>query len=126
MTENAMMLAGVFGPWIALIGLWALVYSDNMKKVLSSMNSTPAAFYLRGVVNLLLGIFIVNQYNVWMWNVALLVTLLGWVMLVRGLIVLFIPQLMMKGPLSHAKVVKVIGIIPLVWGVVLTWFACAG
>jgi hypothetical protein len=119
---NAMCLAGIFGPLLAIIGLWMLLYNDNMMKVWSSFKSTPAAFYLSGCANLLIGLVIVSQYNSWMMGLAFLVTLLGWVMIIRGILALFMPQLLVK-VMSNASWAKTRGIIVFIWGLLLCWFA---
>jgi hypothetical protein len=52
-----------------------------------------------------------------------LVTLLGWVMIIRGVMGLFVPQLLIQLILSNTSFLKVYGIIPLVWGLALSWLA---
>jgi len=100
-----------------------LLYSENLVKVMTSVKNTPGAFYLMGMLNLLLGLIIVNMYNVWMWHPAVLVTLLGWVLLIRGVLSLFVPQLIIKYTMTDHAVMRAIGLIPLVWGLALWWFA---
>ncbi|HAZ15876.1 MAG TPA: hypothetical protein DCY54_04515 [Parachlamydiales bacterium] len=121
--DKAIWLAGIFGPFLTIWGLWMLLYSENLVKVMTSVKNTPGAFYLMGMLNLLLGLIIVNMYNVWMWHPAVLVTLLGWVLLIRGVLSLFVPQLIIKYTMTDHAVMRAIGLIPLVWGLALWWFA---
>jgi len=121
--QNALWLASIFGPLLAIVGLWMLLYHDNMMKVCNSAKSTPAIFYMSGWLNLLIGLVIVSQYNVWSMSLAFLVTLLGWVMIIRGILALFIPQLLMQLTMGKNSWCKVMGIIPFVWGLLLCWFA---
>lgn len=118
-----MWLAGIFGPFMAIIGLWMLLYHDNVVKITNSIKSTPGAFYMGGVFNLLVGLTILSEYDSWMHGVACLVTLLGWVMIIRGILALFIPQLVIKLTMTNRTFLKVMGVIPLVWGLALCWFA---
>jgi len=121
--QNALWLASIFGPLLAIVGLWMLLYHENMMKVLNSIKSTPALFYMSGWMSLLIGLVIVSQYNVWMANLAVLITLLGWVLIIRGILALFIPQLLIKLTMEKTSWCKVMGIIPFVWGLLLCWFA---
>jgi hypothetical protein len=121
--ERAMWLASIFGPFLAIIGLWMLIYADNLVKVISSIKNTAGAFYIGGIINLLLGLTIVTQNNIWVWSGALLVTILGWAWIVRGVLVLFIPQAIIKMTMSHKGFIKGMGVIPLVWGLALCWYA---
>ncbi len=124
-TQNPLMLASIFGPFLVILGLWMLLYSDNMIKIVNSIKTSPAAFYILTVFNLFLGIVIVNHYNSWMMNGAFLVTLLGWVMTLRGVLGLFVPQILIKHTMTSVSFLKVKGLIPFIWGVALCWLAFA-
>ena len=118
-----MWLAAVFGPLLTIIGLWMLLYSENLIKVMSSIKNTPGCFFMMGTINMLIGLVIVNMYNVWIWHPAVLVSLLGWVFLIRGILVLYIPQLIIKYTMTNHMVMRAVGLIPLIWGLALWWFA---
>lgn len=119
--ESAMMLARVFGPFLGILGLWMLLYGDNVVKIMTAMKNSPSALYASAVFNLLIGLFIINAYNVWIWDVFFFITLLGWVMFIRGLLGLFMPQAIVKGVMTKGNWMKTMGIIPFVWGLILTW-----
>lgn len=119
--ESAMMLARVFGPFLGILGLWMLLYGDNVVKIMTAIKNSPAALYASAVFNLLIGLFIINMYNVWVWDVFFFVTLLGWAMFIRGLFALFMPQVVVKSVMTKGTWMKTMGIIPFVWGLILTW-----
>lgn len=119
--ESAMMLARVFGPFLGILGLWMLLYGDNVVKIMAAMRSSPSALYASAVFNLLIGLFIINTYNVWIWDVFFFVTLLGWVMFIRGLLAFFMPQVVVRAVMTKNTWMKTMGIIPFVWGLILTW-----
>lgn len=121
--DNAMWLARIFGPYLAILGFWMLIYGDNMNKVCSSIKNTPGIFYLNALINLLVGIAILSEYNMWRWQPAVLVTLLGWAMLVKGFLALFLPQALMKWCMTRESTIKCCGILPFIWGLALCWFA---
>ena len=119
--QSAVWLSSIFGPLLFILGLWMLAYGENLSKVFTSMKNTPSAFYISSVINLLLGLVIISHHNVWMWNATFFLTLLGWVFLIRGIMGLYIPQLMFK--MMSNSFMKIMGIIPLIWGVILCWVA---
>jgi hypothetical protein len=121
--QNAMWLASIFGPLLMIIGIWMLFYHANMVKVCTSCKNTPGVQYLMGVVDLLIGLTILSEYNIWSWTLPLLVTLLGWVMLIRGLMAFFVPQLLVNLSMNNPSWLKVKGTIPLIWGFGLCWLA---
>lgn len=121
--SDAVNLAAIFGPFLTIMGLWMLLYIDNLTQVYSSVKNSPGCLYILGLINLLLGLVIINTYNEWQADLTLLVTLLGWVTLFRGLLFFFIPQLIVKTTALKKKTLQYIGTIPLVWGLLLSWFA---
>lgn len=120
--DKAMWLAAVFGPFLTILGLWMLLYSENLIKVMTSIKNTPGAFFMMGLLNFLFGLVIVNMYNVWMWHPSVLISLLGWVLIIRGVISLYIPQLIIKYTMTNHMAMRAIGLIPLIWGLALWWF----
>jgi hypothetical protein len=121
--DYMMGLASVFGPLLLIVGVWGIFYHDNLMKVVASFKATPAAAYLMGLLNVLFGLVILHHYNVWSTGLGVLVTLLGWVFLVRGLLSFFIPQLLHKLTMAKGSRVKVCAVITLVWGFGLCWLA---
>ena len=121
MQNAAMWLASIFGPFLVILGLWMLLYCDQYTKVLSGIKSSAALFYTNSVFNLLIGFTVLSQYDLWGWNLLVLITLLGWVMVIRGVMGLFVPQLLMDILMGKHGFAKIMGIIPLVWGVFLSY-----
>jgi hypothetical protein len=120
---NAMGIASVFGPFLLIMGLWMVFYHENMMKVISSIKNTPGVMYVMGIINLLIGLSVLSSFNMWMWGPTLLVTLFGWVVLIRGLLAFFMPQFLVTKPLTDHNYLRVKGIVVLVWGFCMCWFA---
>lgn len=120
--DNSVWLAGIFGPLLAIVGLWRLIHSENLNKVITSVKTTPGLFYLMCFINLLIGLTVLNNYRMWSLSTATLITIYGWLMAIRGIIGFFMPQLIYKA-ISHRPFLKVWGIVPLVAGLLLCLFA---
>jgi hypothetical protein len=81
-----------------LIGLFCLVYSLSMfahreatLSAVSALTMEPGALLVLGVVVLGLGIALVLGHNVWSGSaVAVVVTIVGWLTLVKGLFLTFL------------------------------------
>ena len=121
--DSAVYLASVFGPFLVILGLWMILYSKNLVKIWASFKTTPSAFFLMGAINLLLGLFIISHYNFWSWSKSFLVTLLGWVLIIRGVMAFFVPQVLIKATMSDPASAKMVGWIPFIWGMILCWVA---
>jgi hypothetical protein len=121
MQNAAMWLASILGPFLVIVGLWMLLYSDQYTKVLSAIKNSAGLFYISSIYNLLVGFTVLSQYDLWGWNLLVLVTLLGWAMVIRGVMGLFVPSMLMDLLMGKHGFAKVMGILPLVWGVFLSY-----
>ncbi|WP_156964583.1 hypothetical protein [Methylocapsa aurea] len=83
-----------------LIGLLFLIFSASMALKKRDMVATASALVrdrglilLGGSINLIAGLAIVLAHNVWSGGVlTVVVTLVGWLLLLRGVILLFTPS----------------------------------
>lgn len=121
--QNAVGLATIFGPFMVIHGLWLLFYQANVSKIMASIRNTPATFYCAALVNLLLGLTIISQFNIWTPSLPLFVTLLGWWLIVRGIFSLFVPQAFLKIMMSSPNSSRIGGVLTLIWGLLLCWLA---
>jgi len=121
--DEAVWLATVFGPILTILGFWFLTRPADFHKVWASVKESMGLIYFGGVINLLVGFFILSLYREWGMNLTVLVTLLGYLQVVRGLMVLFCPDCMMKftSKLVKSKSAHLIGLVPFVWGLALLW-----
>lgn len=118
-----MLVASIFGPYQFIVGLWMLVHRKNCLKVCDSIRKTPAAIHCMGWTSLLLGLFIIHEYNYWIWNITLFVTVLGWAYFVRGLLIMFVPQFYLKTETNEKNWITAGGIIRLIFGIAISWIA---
>ncbi|MBS0649330.1 MAG: hypothetical protein JSS10_08930 [Verrucomicrobia bacterium] len=121
MQNAAMWLASIFGPLLVIVGLWKLLYSETVEKVLNSVKNSQGLIYFSSVIYLWIGLTVLSQYDLWGWNGPMLVTLLGWVMVARGILGLFAPQMLFDMYFKNEHYNKLCGIVPLIWGIVLCW-----
>ncbi|QVL57709.1 MAG: hypothetical protein KFB93_01135 [Simkaniaceae bacterium] len=116
-------LASIFGPLLIITSLWTLLYKENMKKVIDSLKKTPALIYFIGVFNVLLGVIFINSFNYWYMSIEVLVTLLGWLFLIRGLLIMFFPKMLDKMIKTYTSSYIFFSLVGIAWGIALTWFA---
>ena len=116
--QNLYGLAMVFGPFLLIVGAWLFFNSDKLHK-LWSYKAVEGNFHVVGMINVLLGLFIITQYSVWAMNAAVFVTLLGWFLLVRGFLVLFFPKFLFELTMHSKTAFKTWGVILFVWGLII-------
>jgi hypothetical protein len=121
-TSAGFLLASIFGPLMAIKGLWCLLNSDKLSKTISSIKNSPGLLYYCSSSNLFFGLVILNLFQLWAWDLLVLVTLLGWVLTIRGILGFFAPQMLFHFA-ERSGYLKCHGCIPLVWGLLLCWAA---
>lgn len=121
--ENAMGIATIFGPFLIIMGIWMLCYQANVKKVITSVKSTPGLMYVMGIINTLIGLTVLSNFNMWTPSLTFLVTLFGWVIFLRGLLVFFAPQMLFTKGVTSPGYLKIKGLVLVVWGFGLCWIA---
>lgn len=116
-------LAAIFGPILLIIGVWTLLYQENVKKMSESIKKTPAILYIGGVINLIIGLTVINISPQWELQLTVLVTLFGWFCFLRGLVIFFLPNLMTKVSKAQTNTFVFFGLLSVVWGLALCWLA---
>ncbi len=116
-------ISSVFGPFLVISGLWVVICVKRVISLWGSFKTNAPIFYTAGMLNLLLGIYIITMYNIWIGNLTIFVTLLGWVLAIRGGLLLFFPRIMFQLFLSTKNIICLWGIISIVWGAIFVKIA---
>lgn len=88
-------LAEVWGITIVVVSLALLIKPKRLEKLFAEMED-EATMFLWGKVSLVIGIAMVLIHNLWVKDWRIIVTILGWLSLLKGLDVLFLPGHMRK------------------------------
>jgi hypothetical protein len=88
-------IARLMGPVMLIIGIGMIMgmlaegegYSSLMKEFIGSR----ALIFITGVLALLAGLAVVNAHNLWVLDWRLIVTILGWLLILRGIMNLVFP-----------------------------------
>jgi uncharacterized protein YjeT (DUF2065 family) len=120
------MLARIFGLYMLAAGIGVALNSDNVSKMMEEMRQSAFAFYLGGLIAFAIGAVIVSLHNDFSSGLAIFITLIGWVALAEGVIMLAFPKAMqafadkMVGLIGSGKVwgiaVAALGVVLLVLG----------
>lgn len=123
--EKALLIAAIAGPVYLVMGLSVLIYCKQWQKVLDYWEKDHFSLMTLMLMHLVLGVLVVNMYNVWEWNVWLLVTLTGWCMVVKGVFYMLAPGSWIKSVLGMKKsawVLYLAGLVLVAMGVALSYY----
>jgi len=84
-------LAEVWGIFLVVVPLALLVNQKYLKRLFVEIENEATMFFL-GIVSLVIGLAMILAYNVWAKNWQVIITILGWLALIKGAAVLFLPE----------------------------------
>ncbi|MBN2224707.1 MAG: hypothetical protein JW765_08560 [Deltaproteobacteria bacterium] len=73
------------------MGLGALLSKGLYKRLLDDFVDSPALLFLTGILTLVLGFVLVVSHNVWVMGWTVIITIFGWLALVKGFMILAFP-----------------------------------
>jgi len=120
--EVSIYLAKVFGVFFILGGIGLLLNTKAYQKADTWFLKHPGEIIALGFALMLAGLFMVFKHNVWEWSYVGFVTLIGWCVLLKGVLFSLFPQVldMFKKKYS-AKWYMVGGFVWLVAGLYLSY-----
>jgi hypothetical protein len=125
---TSLFIAKLMGPILCAIGLSVLINEKSFRAMAKELLGSDALIYLFGILDLLLGLVLVLVHNMWVWDWRVIITLIGWVSIVRGLVrILFVPIVRKNGPRIIKKQGLLMGaaIVMLILGATLSYYGYA-
>jgi len=123
---TSLFLAKLIGPVLLVIGVGLLVSRSVYREAAEEVIKSRALLYLFGAIEFTAGLAIVLTHNVWVWNWPVIVTLLGWLLLIRGAFRIVLPQQIVdfgaKLLRDNASLLSISGAVVLLLGAVLCYF----
>ena len=90
--DRSLFLARLMGPTFAAIALGMLINLGMYESMIAEALHPGILFYLSGLLSLLAGLAIINLHNTWRADWRVIVTVLGWLMTIGGVIRIVAPQ----------------------------------
>jgi hypothetical protein len=126
--QTSIFLAKLMGPILLVAGIAMLVNRKELDALAQELLRSRALLFLLGLIDLAIGLAIVLTHNVWVADWRLIITLLGWLLIVRGAVRVLIPD-QVKGLgaklLKNANAVTGSLAVTIALGLVLSYFGYA-
>ena len=90
--DRSLFLARLLGPTFVVIALAMLINLGMYESMIAEALHPGILFYLSGLLSLLAGLAIVNLHNTWCMDWRVIITVLGWLMTVGGIMRIVLPQ----------------------------------
>ena len=116
-------LARVFGIYLVIACVAMFVNRKHLSRILSGFSDNLGLVVFSGFTHLFLGLLVVVAHNIWVWDFRGLVTLIGWVGVIKGSLRILAPTKISRLGEEFAGGNKLVvwGLIWLVVGFYLTY-----
>jgi len=122
---TSIFLAKVFGPYCLIVATGVLLNQKLYWTMLEEFIQNNKLLYVGGVIALLCGLLTVVVHNVWVVGWPVIITVLGWISLLKGVWVIVFPGSVPKLTAYHLKNPPLMAfrlVVVLVAGAILTFF----
>jgi uncharacterized membrane protein HdeD (DUF308 family) len=86
------MFARVLGPFFAIVLTSVVIRGSLMQTLFTEFKANPTWPWLFGAILLMFGLVIIAFHQYWRSAAAVIVSLLGWFLAIRGVLLLTVPQ----------------------------------
>lgn len=95
LTPRTLLFARVLGPFFFIIGATTVARASEMRSLLTGFESSPVWSWVTGAFILLGGLVVIGLHQHWRGAAAIIVSTTGWLLAVRGLLLLAFPRAFM-------------------------------
>ena len=89
---HSKLIAGLVGPVFAAIGIAILVNRSHFPTMIGQLAQNQGLIFVSGILSLLGGLAIVRVHNAWTGGWAVIITVLGWLAILGGLVRMWLPH----------------------------------
>lgn len=122
--ELSIFIAKIIAVVYLSVGVGMLLNGKYFKKMMNDMMGSPGQIYLGGLMALIAGFLIVTYHNIWVKDWTVIITVLGWMALVKGVTLLAFPKAtleMFKGMMKKWNF-SIMGVFVIILGLILGYF----
>ncbi len=123
--ETPIFVARVFGIFYLVLAVSFMYNRQLYQKLFEDYSKSTSLVFFSGIFALIIGIAIVLLHNVWAANWTIIITIIGWAALIKGIWLIVFPNTVpgfMQAYKKNKYLLKLQSVAVLVFGIVLTFF----
>ena len=119
--ELSILIAKIISVIYIASGIAILTGTFKISDFVNEFEKSPTLIFLSGCIGIIFGMILVNYHNIWVKNWTVIITIISWIMLIGGVLVVIVP-----GALIYMKKLikdnRLWGVFMLLFGLVLGYF----
>lgn len=123
--ELTVFLSKIIGLTYVVMGFGMLLNQETYRKLFKEMLDSRAFLFLSGLMVMVIGFVMVMKHNIWDGGFAVLVTLFGWLALIKGVLILLFPDSMIdisKSFVKSEKNLQLYSFLIIAFGLIFSYF----
>lgn len=120
-------IADILGILLVVIPFSLFINHQQMKNMFSALEN-EFFMYMNGLALFVTGIVIALLHNIWVWNWVIIVTIAGWLFIIKGLFLMFFTKdaVELIGKLKATKYIPYLLLVVLFLGLKFLYFGFIG
>jgi hypothetical protein len=121
--QPVVFMARLIGPLFVVLGIGMLLNSQLYADMIGQAIMVPVVIALSGILSFSAGVAMLNGYRSWAFNWRIIITILGWLLVIAGIIRIALPIVAAALALTvySAMHVVIAGVIVLIIGIYLSF-----
>jgi hypothetical protein len=120
--ETSLFLAKILGLLYLTVGVGILLNKDHYNKLMKECMNSAVLMYFGGALALVAGLVIVMFHNIWLSEWYVIITVIGWLALVKGIVLLVSPKSINNFAAFWVNRMQLAGLVTLILGLVLGYY----
>jgi hypothetical protein len=101
--DVSILAAKLMGPVFVVVGLGMLLRREHYKVAIKGFVDSPSLILFSTMLAMAMGLLLVNTHKIWRFNWQVIVTLIGWFALAKGVTGIIFPDVMRKLATAYAN-----------------------
>jgi len=114
--DSSTLLARLMGPYIILIGASLILNQKIFRQIMEDFPKNPSLVFVTGLLTFVAGLATVLFHNIWVADWRVIITIFGWIVLIKGVFLVMLPGTLAKTTKIYSKNFKIV-MIP--WGIMI-------
>lgn len=106
--DKSILLAKFIGTYIIVIAIGMLLNLKVYCKVMEDFFKNSALVYVTGLITFIAGLAIVLVHNMWVADWRVIITVFGWIALIKGAWLIILPDTLVKITEAYVKNIKLL------------------
>ena len=122
--ETSILIAKIISVIYLSFGVGLLFNTSFYKKGIEKLLDSAEFMMLGGIMAIIIGIVIIEFHNNWIKNWTVIITLIGWIALIKGILLLAFPKSMVffKPMFQFKNLYKFLAPLVILFGLVFAYF----